>query len=189
MAELLLEVIEGPQAGTRIPLRGPVEAGRSSDAGLTLDDSQASRHHARIEPSGGGAVVSDLDSMNGTYVNEQPIYTPRELRPGDRVRIGLSVVELRSPEQVQRQASAVIAVPPFAPLGADVLQPAPQSDLPATAQEGYGGGVPSGEARPGDAYAALASLVDARVKRQTGVAVIAFIAAAGLAVLIFFGVR
>jgi pSer/pThr/pTyr-binding forkhead associated (FHA) protein len=188
MADLLLEVIEGPQAGTRIPLRSTVEAGRSSDATLTLEDTQASRHHARFELSGGGAVVSDLGSMNGTYVNEQPIYTPRELRPGDRIRIGLSVVELRSPEQVERQPSAVIPVPPFAPVGADVLQPAPQSELPATAQDPYGG-VPAGESRPGDAYAALASLVDARVKRQTNVAVIAFIALAGLAVLIFFGLR
>jgi pSer/pThr/pTyr-binding forkhead associated (FHA) protein len=188
MADLLLEVIEGPLAGTQIPLIGPVEAGRSSDAGLTLDDSQVSRHHARIEPSGSAAVVSDLGSTNGTYVNDQPIYTPRELRPGDRIRIGLSVVELRSPQQVERQPSAVIPVPPFAPVGADVLQPAPDAALPATAQDAYAG-EPAGEAQPGDAYAALASLVDARVKRQTSVAVIAMIAAGGLAVLIFFGVR
>jgi pSer/pThr/pTyr-binding forkhead associated (FHA) protein len=189
MAGLLLEVIEGPEAGTQIPLTGPVEAGRSSDASLTLDDSQVSRHHARIEPSGGAAVVADLGSMNGTYVNDQPIYRPRELRPGDRIRIGLSVLELRSPQQVERQPSAVIPVPPFAPVGADVLQPAPSSALPPLAQEGEAAGVPAGEAQPGDAYAALASLVDARVKRQTSVAVIAMLAAGGLAVLIFFGVR
>jgi hypothetical protein len=45
------------------------------------------------------------------------------------------------------------------------------------------------EPQPGDAYLALARLVDVKVKRQTSVAVIAMISAAGLAVLIFFGVR
>jgi hypothetical protein len=39
----------------------------------------------------------------------------------------------------------------------------------------------------GDDYAALAALVDTNVKRQTGVAVFAMLAAAGLAVLIYFG--
>ena len=43
------------------------------------------------------------------------------------------------------------------------------------------------QADPG--YAAVAALVDSRVKRQTNVAVFALLSAAGLAVLIFFGVR
>src|SRR2546421_4815306 len=140
MSDLVLEVIEGPAAGRQLPLTGPFEAGRSSEASLTLDDGQVSRHHARFEPTTDGAVVSDLGSMNGTYVNEQPIYTARLLRPGDRVRIGLSVLELRTAGQIHSEPSAVRPVPPFAPAGGGVLQPVPASALPAIAPDGTGPG-------------------------------------------------
>ena len=103
MSDLILEIVEGPAAGQQLPLTQAVEAGRSADVGLSLSDEQASRHHARIEPSGGGAVVTDLDSSNGTYVNDQPISQPTQLRPGDRVRIGLSVLELRDRAPVTAQ--------------------------------------------------------------------------------------
>jgi pSer/pThr/pTyr-binding forkhead associated (FHA) protein len=189
MSDLVLEVIEGPLAGRQLPLTGPFEAGRSSQAGLTLDDGQVSRHHARFEPSADGAVVSDLGSMNGTYVNEQPIYTARVLRPGDRVRLGLSVLELRTAGEIKAQPSAVRPVPPFAPVGDGVLQPVPSAALPPTSQDAAPVAFTTDEPQPGDAYLALARLVDAKVKRQTSVAVIAMISAAGLAVLIFFGVR
>lgn len=171
MSELILEIIEGPEAGRQAPLTQALEAGRSADADLTLGDDQASRRHARIEPSGGGAVVSDLGSRNGTYVNDQPISGSRELRPGDRVRIGLSVIELRTTGEVAAQPSAVRPLPPFAAPGAG------------------GVGAPSARdtAAVGDDYAALAALVDTKVKRQTGIAVFAMLSAAGLAVLIYFG--
>lgn len=172
MSDLILEIIEGTEAGQQLPLTQPIEAGRSADASLTLSDDQASRHHARIEPSGGGAIVTDLDSSNGTYVNDQPISQPTQLRPGDRVRIGLSVLELRDRAAVAAQPSAVIQVPPFAAPGA----------------EGLGVAQASNTAPVGDDYAALAALVDTNVKRQTGVATFALLAAAGLAVLIYFGV-
>ena len=171
MSELILEIIEGPEAGRQLPLTQALEAGRSADADLTLGDDQASRHHARLEPSGTGAIVTDLDSMNGTYVNDQPISGGREIRAGDRVRIGLSVLELRTRGEVAAQPSAVRPLPPFAAPGAEGVGVASARDTAAV----------------GDDYAALAALVDTNVKRQTGVAVFAMLAAAGLAVLIYFG--
>ena len=187
MSDLLLEVVEGPQAGQQLPLTDTVEAGRSTSVTLTLEDGQVSRHHARFETRDGAVVVTDLGSMNGTYVNEQPIYTPRELRPGDRIRIGLSVIELRTADQVQAQPSAVRPVPPFAPVGAELLEPVAEPPAPPTPQDATVG--LAGEPQPGDAYAALAALADTRVKRQTNIAVFAILTAAGLAVGIFFGVR
>ncbi len=172
MSDLILEIIEGPEAGLQLPLTQAVEAGRSADAGLTLSDDQASRHHARIEPSGAAAIVTDLDSSNGTYLNDQPISGSRQLNPGDRVRIGLSVIELRDRAAVTAQPSAVRELPPFAAPGA----------------EGLGVAAATNTAPVGDDYAALAALVDTNVKRQTGVATFALLAAAGLAVLIYFGV-
>jgi hypothetical protein len=71
-------------------------------------------------------------------------------------------------------------LPPFAPVGGEVLEPVPDRELSPH---------PAGESEPGDAYLALASLVDARVKRRTNVAALAALSVSGLAVLIFFGVR
>lgn len=176
----MIEIIEGPSAGTQLPLSGAIEAGRSQDAGLVLDDNEASRHHARIEPSGDGALVTDLGSTNGTFVNEQPIHARRVLRAGDRVRMGLSVLELRTAGQVRAQPSAARPIPPFAPPQAGVLRPAPARPAVAAA---------NADDPSSDAYGALERLVDVSVKRQTNLAVFAFLAASGLAVLIFFGVR
>jgi pSer/pThr/pTyr-binding forkhead associated (FHA) protein len=178
LGDFVIEIVEGPRAGTQVPLTGVLEAGRAQDAALVLDDEQASRRHARIEPAADGAVVADLGSTNGTYVNEQPIHVRRLLRPGDRVRIGMSVLELRTQGQVRAQPSAVRPVPPFAAPGPDVLAPAPVKPPAAGPDE------PASEA-----YGALERLVDVSVKRQTNLAVFAFLAFSSLVVLIFFGVR
>src|SRR5687768_9309596 len=129
MAELLLEIIEGEGAATQIPLTGDVELGRDPGLANALDDEQVSRRHARISPAGAGAVVEDLGSTNGTYVNNQPIQGSHELSAGDRVRVGLTVIEVRSREQATVQGSAVSPMPPVTRIGADVLQPAAEGEL------------------------------------------------------------
>jgi hypothetical protein len=69
-----------------------IRIGRGRDNGLVLSDSQASTHHAEIAPGPGGNSyqITDLNSTNGTFVNEQRLIpnAPRPLNPGDMVRIG-----------------------------------------------------------------------------------------------------
>jgi pSer/pThr/pTyr-binding forkhead associated (FHA) protein len=200
---LILEIVEGPRAGKQFPLAGGLEAGRDPDLSLSINDEQVSRHHARFTAFDDRAVVEDLDSTNGTYVNDQPVHGSRELKPGDRIRFGFTVLELRSTAQVAAQPSAVRAAPPVTATGIDVLRPVARESLPGAAalepslpsfqvEETEPAFVPrdvmGDEAAQAD-YAALASLVDARVKRQTGIAAFAVLAIAGLAVAIFFGVR
>jgi hypothetical protein len=194
MSELILEIVEGSGAGTQIALTGPVEVGRGTDVQLTLDDLEASRHHLRIEPSGPVATVADLGSTNGTFVNDQPVYTSRQVQPGDRIRAGLTVLELRTAGQVRAQPSAARPIPHIATIGDDVLRPEPRERLPSQELPSFAPAeaAPPPSAGPDQAdpgYAAVAALVDSRVKRQTTVAVFALLSAAGLAVLIFFGVR
>jgi hypothetical protein len=130
MADLILEIVEGAEAGRQIPLGSVVDIGRDASLPLHLDDdAQVSRRHARLTAQGGQAVVEDLGSTNGTYVNDQPIHSPRALRPGDRVRIGLTVIELRSAQQVQARPSAVQPRPQFTAVAAEVLQPVPEQQL------------------------------------------------------------
>jgi pSer/pThr/pTyr-binding forkhead associated (FHA) protein len=202
VAELILEVVEGPQTGRRASLSEAVEVGRDPNLGITFEDEQVSFRHARLTPSPRGAVVEDLGSSNGTYVNGEPIHAPRELNPGDRVRLGLTVLELRSPAQVAHQPSAVLPVPPMTVLSKQVLEPVPQEQHRAQNQADAGTGFLAEETEPvyvppevvadpeaRSDYTALASLVDAHVKRRTNIAGFVFLSLAGLAVLIFFGVR
>ena len=70
---------------------GCVVLGRSQSCDLTLDTPDASRRHAEIVPAGAGYVIRDLDSTNGTFVNNQLIREHR-LEPGDRIGIGRQVI-------------------------------------------------------------------------------------------------
>src|SRR3954469_25202252 len=130
MAGLTLEIVEGAQAGRQVQLESVVDIGRDTSLPLHLaDDAQVSRRHARVTAQGGQAVVEDLGSTNGTYVNEQPIHAPRPIAPGDKIRIGLTVMELRSAQQVQARPSAVQPRPQFTEVGDQVLAPVPEQEL------------------------------------------------------------
>ncbi|SHM38832.1 FHA domain-containing protein [Actinacidiphila paucisporea] len=82
-------VSAGPMAGVRheIPW-GHVEVGRFYGIGIRLDAEGVSRRHAAIDRSGDRAVITDLGSLNGTYVNGRRLAGAQILRHGDRLRIG-----------------------------------------------------------------------------------------------------
>jgi Nif-specific regulatory protein len=61
--------------------------GRETAANLCIADASVSRRHSKIEKKENGFVITDLDSLNGTFVNDVPVKT-RLLEHGDRVRIG-----------------------------------------------------------------------------------------------------
>jgi hypothetical protein len=199
VATLVLEIAEGSDRGREVPLAGVVEVGRAANVTLSLEDQEVSRHHLRISPSDDGALVEDLGSTNGTYVNDQPIQGPRAVRPGDQIRLGLTMLELRRADEPLAQAPR----PQVTEIANDVLQPATdvelspppprEASLPSfMVEESEPAFVPRqlvGDAEAESDYGALARLVDSRVKHQTSVAAFALLALSGLAVLIFFGVN
>src|SRR5512144_712282 len=63
--------------------------GRETAANLCIADASVSRRHSIIEKESDSYVITDLDSLNGTFVNDVPVKT-RKLEHGDRVRIGES---------------------------------------------------------------------------------------------------
>ncbi len=84
----LLVVKRGPNAGSRFQLdKEVVSAGRHPQSDIFLDDVTVSRRHAEFRRSGGGYEVSDVGSLNGTYVNREPIESS-SLSNGDEVQIG-----------------------------------------------------------------------------------------------------
>jgi len=85
---LVVERAPGHEPGMIYDLDGDLVLGRGDRAEIRLEDPFASSRHARIYEQGNTVVVEDLDSTNGTYLNEELLQTPRPLHPGDRVRIG-----------------------------------------------------------------------------------------------------
>ena len=78
-----------------VRLEAATTIGRGAECELRIDDTYASQQHARLFGKNGGWYVEDLGSTNGTFVNEQRLAAPALLQPGDRVRVGTTVLELR----------------------------------------------------------------------------------------------
>ena len=94
----LLVVIDGPLAGSSVPLGGDaITLGRAASNTVVLDDEFVSSHHARLycDRASGQWVIEDLDSTNGTVVGEQRLSSPVILPAGLPVRIGATTFELR----------------------------------------------------------------------------------------------
>lgn len=94
----LLVIIDGPLAGSPVPLTGAeIGLGRAASNTVVLDDEFVSSHHARVyrDPSSGQWAIEDLNSTNGTVVNQQRISQPTILPARVPVRIGATTFELR----------------------------------------------------------------------------------------------
>lgn len=91
-----LVVLEGQRAGTELPLSAsPLLLGRAQEATLVLDDDYASGRHARLFPQGSRWFLEDLGSTNGTFVDDVQLTRAQPVDPGQRIRIGKTVMELR----------------------------------------------------------------------------------------------
>jgi diguanylate cyclase (GGDEF)-like protein len=78
----------GPGMGTRYPLSDvPVVLGRGNDCDIRINDHSVSRRHARIQPAADGYFAVDLQSTNGTFVNDVPA-SMCKLQDGDYLRVG-----------------------------------------------------------------------------------------------------
>jgi len=85
---ITLEVITGPQAGTRVVLPpGESVVGRSPTARLQLTDPAASFEHAVMRCGDAGITVENL-SAHGTFLNGKRIAAEASLRAKDRITLG-----------------------------------------------------------------------------------------------------
>ena len=99
MFRATLLVINGANRGSRYEISSALDVviGRSVGCNLRLDDSEVSRHHARISHNGTDFVLNDLKSANGTKVNGQPV-AERALGNGDSLQFGSSVIAFQLTE-------------------------------------------------------------------------------------------
>ena len=94
-----LTVQKGPNRGESYSLHGgTVTLGRQEDNQIVINDSKVSRHHARLVWQGDTYSVQDLESANGTWVNQQRIRRPTTLRPGDTLGLSPDIVLGFGPE-------------------------------------------------------------------------------------------
>jgi diguanylate cyclase (GGDEF)-like protein len=78
----------GPGMGSRYALTDqPIILGRAADCEVRIHDHSVSRRHARIQPGADGYYAVDLQSTNGTYVNDVPA-SMYKLKDGDYLRVG-----------------------------------------------------------------------------------------------------
>ena len=80
--------------------------GRGPDSVLWVDDETVSRRHARIRVDGKEAVLEDLGSRNGSYVEDRRLDAPVVLRDGDRIRLGSLELRFRASESPASTRSA-----------------------------------------------------------------------------------
>ena len=127
MAKLV--VIEGKLAGRTYEVSGPLVIGRGEGVSIRTPDNKVSREHTKIFPQGGEFHVVDLNSRNGTLVNDAPV-TRRVLRHGDEILIGATRLRFENPvaakppapapakkEPAFREVVDLRSAPPSAPAG------------------------------------------------------------------------
>jgi pSer/pThr/pTyr-binding forkhead associated (FHA) protein/DNA-binding beta-propeller fold protein YncE len=84
----------GPERSLQLSPGAVLTIGRGSDSGITLDDPDVSRLHARLEMRAEGVWIKDLGSGNGTYIDGQRI-TSHLWKPGQTLRLGAVQFELK----------------------------------------------------------------------------------------------
>ena len=83
-----LTIVRGPSTGERFILDIPeVTIGRDPNCEVFLNDRTVSRRHAHLSIQGGRAIIEDLGSLNGTWV-DAAIVSSSELFNGSTIQIG-----------------------------------------------------------------------------------------------------
>src|ERR1043166_7169588 len=87
--------------------------GRSSDNKIHIDDKQASCKHCQLEKTDFGTKLVDLESRNGTRVNDR-VVNQALLRPGDKISIGKFTITFEDPnfKEPPPEVAARFAPPP-----------------------------------------------------------------------------
>jgi pSer/pThr/pTyr-binding forkhead associated (FHA) protein len=131
MIELIVQSGKHQGKRLRLPDEGEVLIGRDETCQIRLASSEVSRHHCVLKPTPEGILARDLDSRNGTFLNESLMEDETLLKPGDILRIGPIMLQVPGPPAVNARAS--------------------DNEIAEwLSQEGISGSSDSGESAPGD---------------------------------------
>jgi phage FluMu protein Com len=91
--EISLKVLEGEEKGTIYPVKKPRFLIGRANSDVVINDAMVSRVHCALEVSAESVELRDLESTNGTFVEEKAIQTA-SLSDGSTFRIGSHVFQL-----------------------------------------------------------------------------------------------
>lgn len=92
-----LRIVRGGTPGRLLEIsRQTTSIGRGPDCDVVLDDKHVSTRHARIVQRGDGFVIEDLQSRNGTWVEDRKLTGPVLLRDGDTIQLCDNVLVFNS---------------------------------------------------------------------------------------------
>lgn len=89
--DVKLEILVGSSSGQKVPIAGPTFLiGRADECQLRPKSAHISRRHCEIAQQDSRAVIRDLNSRTGTWINGVRIPVDRavELKSGDKIKIG-----------------------------------------------------------------------------------------------------
>ena len=88
-----LTMRSGPTPGKTYPIeQEELLLGRDLSNDIAISDPEVSRRHARFFTQNDNVLVEDLGSTNGTFLNGERISSPQQLRAGDVITLGESIV-------------------------------------------------------------------------------------------------
>jgi pSer/pThr/pTyr-binding forkhead associated (FHA) protein len=88
---LVIKQASMPQPEIYLLDRSSLSMGRDVDNEIVLQEPEVSRHHMRLLYTENGYAVEDLNTMNGTWVNDRRLTEQRILNLNDMVRVGTRV--------------------------------------------------------------------------------------------------
>lgn len=88
--------------------------GRAVRSDICLRDPFASRLHAVVHSDANQVMLVDMGSANGTFLNEERVMQPKRLRPGDRIRIGDTVIVYQADSVAKTTRPPVVLTGPDA---------------------------------------------------------------------------
>ncbi len=106
MYELIVQSGKHQGKSLRLPDEGEIIIGRDELCQIRLASSDVSRHHCVLKVTPEGIVARDLDSRNGTYLNETLMEEETLLKPGDTLRIGPIVLQVPGAPAVTGHAAS-----------------------------------------------------------------------------------
>jgi hypothetical protein len=100
--------------GREHPMTGEtITIGRAVENDIVITSKRVSREHAQVRRDGWRVMLEDMNSTNGTFLNDERVLTPVELRDEDRIKIGDVILTFHDPDITFRDT-------PFPELEVDV---------------------------------------------------------------------
>lgn len=125
---LTLLVLQGPDKGRRYELPDkPAAMGRESRQ-IPITDNTVSRRHCQLEPEDGRWILKDLGSSNGTYVNGLKVNGEQELKLGDQIRVGQTLMVFGAQHGMHSAASSQVALAGGDAMDSSIIHAIPASD-------------------------------------------------------------